>query len=229
MGMVATTPVSMHSSHTMHTPHTPEQLNLNGTHRLNQFGHIGPPTAIQSFYHYFYNAHPFCLPHDRLISLFKERRTPLLEHAVHYIGASFLPEIPTDMYKDALNRSINSGSFPSDGYTVQALLLFSIGLHANNEVPRASQIFAIAQNLTLELGLNRIDFAIINGNNDRQLEEMWRRTWWSMYTANGMLSAVNPGVQFRLKDVITNVPLPCEQDNYLSGASIAEPPPVQRC
>ena len=198
----------------------PEQLNLNGTHRLNQFGHMGPPTAIQSFYHYFYNAHPFVLPHGNLISLLKERRTPLLEQAVQFIGASFLPELPTDMYKDAMNRAINSGSYPRDGYSVQALILFSIGLHAHNEVPRAAQIFGLAQNLTLELGLNRIDFAILNGNNDRQLEESWRRTWWSMYTVNGMMSAVNPGVQFRLKDIPTDVPLPCENDAYFSGVSL---------
>ena len=31
------------------------QLNLNGTARLNRFGHLGPETAIQAFYHFFYN------------------------------------------------------------------------------------------------------------------------------------------------------------------------------
>jgi hypothetical protein len=210
MGMVAAAPTPMRA---------PEQLNLNGTHRLNQFGHIGPPTAIQSFYHYFYNAHPFCLPEGRLVSLFKERQTPLLEHAVQFIGSSFLPEIPTDIFKDAMNRAINNGNYPRDGYSVQALILFSIGLHAHNEVPRAAQIFAVAQNLTLELGMHRIDFSILNGNNDRQLEESWRRTWWSMYTVNGMMTAVNPGVQFRLKDIATDVPLPCENNEYFSGVS----------
>jgi hypothetical protein len=208
MGMGASAPAPVHA---------PEQLNLNGTQRLNQFGHLGPPTAIQSFYHYFYNAHPFVLPHARLISLFKERRTPLLEHAVQFIGSSFLPEIPTDIFKDAMDRAINNGSYPRDGYSVQAMILFSIGLHAHNEVPRAAQIFTIAQSLTLELGMNRIDFAIMNGNNDRQLEESWRRTWWSMYTVNGMMSAVNPGVKFTLKDIATDVPLPCEDHQYLSG------------
>lgn len=210
MGMVTAIPAPVRA---------PEQLNLNGTQRLNQFGHMGPPTAIQSFYHYFYNAHPFCLPQGRFMSLLKERQTPLLEHAVQFLGASFLPEIPTDIFKDALDRAINTGSYPQDGYSVQALILYSIGLHAHNEVPRAAQIFGIAQNLTLELGMHRIDFAILNGKNDPQLEESWRRTWWSMYTVNGMMSAVNPGVQFRLKDVATDVPLPCEDSEYFSGVS----------
>lgn len=209
MGLVSAAPAP--------TTRAPEQLNLNGTHRLNQFGHLGPPTAIQAFYHYFYEAHPFCLPQARLVPLLKERRAPLLEHAVHYIGASFLAEIPKEIFKDALDRAINNGGYPRDGFSVQALMLYAIGLHANNEVPRAAHIFATAQNLTLELGMNRIDFSIMNGNNDRQLEESWRRTWWSMYTVNGMMSAVNPGVQFRLKDVATDVPLPCENDAYFSG------------
>jgi hypothetical protein len=127
--------------------------------------------------------------------------------------------MPADMYKEALNRHINNGSFPRDAFSVQALLLFAIGLHAHNEVPRAAQIFTIAQALTLEVGLHRMEFALMHGGGDPQLEESWRRTWWSMYTVNGMMCAVNPGVQFKLKDIITDVPLPCENDQYFSGVS----------
>ncbi|KAG9187984.1 hypothetical protein G6011_01907 [Alternaria panax] len=193
------------------------QLNLNGSARLNRFGHLGPETAVQAFYHFFYNSHPFCLPEPRLVEIFKERHAPLLEYAVQFIGSSFIPAVPTVMYKEALDQQIDSNNYPRDAWSVQALLLFAIGLHAHNEVPRSAQIFSIAQNLTLEIGLNRMEFALVHGENDPQLEESWRRTWWSMYTANGMMTAVNPGVQFRLKDVVTDVPLPCEQDQYLSG------------
>ncbi|KAI4923750.1 uncharacterized protein J4E92_007724 [Alternaria infectoria] len=199
------------------------QLNLNGSARLNRFGHLGPETAVQAFYHFFYNSHPFCLPERRLVELFKERHAPLLEHAVHFIGSSYIPSVPTAMYKEALDRQIDSNNYPRDAWSVQALLLFAIGLHAHNEVPRAAQIFTIAQNLTLEIGLNRMEFALMHGENDAQLEESWRRTWWSMFTANGMMTAVNPGVQFRLKDVVTDVPLPCENVEYFSGVSTHSP------
>ncbi len=195
------------------------QLNLNGTSRLNRFGHLGPETAIQAFFHYFYNSHPFCLPEPRLTELFKEREAPLLEYAVQFIGASFIPALQTEMYKEALDRHINNGNYPRDGWSVQALMLFAIGLHAHNEVPRAAQVFTIAQNLTLDLGLHRMEFAMMHGKNDPQLEESWRRTWWSMFTVNGMMTAVNPGVQFRLKDIATDVPLPCENVQYFSGVS----------
>ena len=153
------------------------------------------------------------------MQLFKERRAPLLEYAVQYLGSCYLAEVPTDIYKEALNRTIDSGQFPRDGFSVQALIIYATGLHANNEVPRSAQVFQIVQGLVLELGMNRMDFAIIHGNNDRMLEESWRRTWWSAYTVNGMLTAVNPGVQFRLKDIATDVPLPCEDHQYYSGVS----------
>ena len=195
------------------------QLNLNGTARLNRFGHLGPETAVQAFFHYFYKSHPFCLPEPRLLEVFKERHAPLLEYAVQFIGSSYIPAVPTPMYNEALDRLIDNGNYPRDGWSIQALLMYSIGLHAHNEVPRAAQIFTLAQNLTLEIGLHRIEFALINGENDAQLEESWRRTWWSMYTTNGMMTAVNPGVQFRLKDVVTDVPLPCENTQYFSGVS----------
>jgi hypothetical protein len=176
---------------------------------------------MTAFFFYFYNSHPFCLPRPRLLELFKERRAPLLELAVQYIGSSYLPAVPTDLYRQAMERSIANQNYPKDGFSLQALLLYSIGLHANNDVPRSAQIFAIASAMTLELGLHRAEYAFMNGNNDRVLEECWRRTWWSMYTANGMLAAVNPGVQFRLKDIATDVPLPCDDEKYFSGVSVS--------
>lgn len=212
------------SAQVMPPPSAHAQMNLNGTQRMNKFGHIGPETAIQAFYYYFYNSHPFCLPEPRLLELFNQRKAPLLEYAVQYLGSSYLPAIPTSMYKEALDRYIDTGNFLRDGWSVQALLLYSIGLHANNEVPRAAQIFAIAQDLTLEIGLNRMEYALMHGESNPQIEECWRRTWWGMYCANGMLCAVNPGVQFRLKDVLTDVPLPCENDQYFSGVRITPLP-----
>lgn len=213
---------STNGIHVQSMPPPAPQLNLNGTARLNRFGHLGPETSIQAFYHYFYNSHPFCLPEPRLLDVFNQRKAPLLEYAVQYLGSSFLPAIPTDMFKDALDRNINSGSYARDGWSVQALLLYAIGLHACNEVPRAAQVFAIAQALTLEIGLNRMQYAQIYGESDPQIEESWRRTWWSMYTANGMLCAVNPGVEFKLKDILTDVPLPCDNAQYLSGVSTSD-------
>lgn len=195
------------------------QYNLDGTQRSSHDATNSPRDAFSAFFFYFYSSHPFCLPRQRLYELFKERRAPLLELAVQYIGSSFLPSVPTELYDRALEQSIQNQVYPKDGYSLQALLLFAIGLHAHNKVPRAAQIFNIAIELTLALGVNRPEFALVNAAGDRVLEESWRRTWWSMYVANGMMAAVNPGVQFRLKDSALDVALPCEDDNYLSGVS----------
>jgi hypothetical protein len=208
------------------TPVQIPQYNLDGTHRPTQNSTNTPRDAISAFFYYFYESHPFCLPQQRLVELFKERRAPLLELAVQYIGSSFIPAIPTDMYKQALERTIANLNYPKDGFSLQAMLLYAIGLHANNEVPRAGQIFGMAQALCLELGIHRQEYSFLHGNNDRILEECWRRTWWSMYTVNGMMAAVNPGVQFRLKDIATDVPLPCNNDQYYSG-NIPFPPTLQ--
>ena len=214
IGLV-TTPPSAHFS----SPPPSRQFNLDGSQRTLPQAKPLPQDAISAFYHYFFDAHPFCLPRPRLMELLKERRAPLLELAVHYVGSSYVPAIPTQTYREALDRMILSHSYPKDGWSLQGLMLFAIALHANNDVPRSAQIFGLAQALTLELGLHRAEFSLINGHGDPVLEECWRRTWWQMYTVNGMLCAVNPGVQFRLKDIVTDVPVPCENEEYYSGVS----------
>lgn len=208
-----TTPPSAH----LHTPPPSGQFNLDGSQRMLPQAKPLPLDAISAFYHYFFDSHPFCLPRPRLMQLLKDRRAPLLELAVHYVGSSFVPALPTQTYREALDRMILSHSYPKDGWTVQALLLFAITLHANNDVPRSAQVFSLAQALTVEIGLNRAEFSFLNGQNDPVLEECWRRTWWQMYIVNGMLCTVNPGVRFSLKGMGEEVPLPCENEEYYSG------------
>jgi hypothetical protein len=209
-GLAATAPLS-------------SQYNLDGTRRTSHDASRTPRDAFSAFFYYFYNSHPFCLPRPRLAELLKERRAPLLELAVQYIGSSFLPSVPTELYERALEQSIQNQLYPQDAFSLQALLLFAIGLHAHNKVPRAAQIFNLAIEMALGLGLHRPEFALVNAPGDRVLEESWRRTWWSMYVANGMMAAVNPGVQFKLKDMPLEVPLPCDDEQYISGVSTSFP------
>ncbi|KAF2751545.1 hypothetical protein M011DRAFT_394715 [Sporormia fimetaria CBS 119925] len=216
LNTLSTTPTNIITVPATATTPTVRQYNLDGTRRPLNNGTNAPRDALSAFFFYFYRSHPFCLPRQRLLQLFKERRAPLLEFAVQYIGSSYLPSVPTTVYEQALERSIVNHTYSKDGFSLQALLLYAIGLHAHNKVPRAAQVFGIAQSLTLELGLHRREFALLHGNGDRVLEECWRRTWWSMYVVNGMMTAVNPGVQFRLKDVPLEVPLPCEDEQYFS-------------
>lgn len=123
------------------------------------------------------------------------------------------------MFKEALNRMLFHQNAPKDGFSVQAMMLFAVGLHANNEPDKAGQVLQLAINLALEIGLNRAEFAILNGSGDRVMVEGWKRTWWSLFVINGLFAGVNPSITFRLRDVASDVPLPCEESEYLSGVS----------
>ncbi|KAF2808367.1 uncharacterized protein BDZ99DRAFT_419412 [Mytilinidion resinicola] len=187
--------------------------NLNPNSSVNS----GVASTTSAFYFYFYSSHPFLLPHHRQVELLKQRRIPHLELAIQYIGSCFLPAAPTEMYKDALKRMLSQHNLPKDAFSVQTLLLFAIGLHANNDPEKAAQMLDVAINIALEIGLNQGDFALMHGANDRILEECLRRTWWSLYVINGLFAGVNPRIPFRLRDVVTDVPLPCEEVEYYSG------------
>ncbi|OCK84861.1 hypothetical protein K432DRAFT_389178 [Lepidopterella palustris CBS 459.81] len=177
----------------------------------------GPASTTGAFFVFFYSSHPFLLPRNRMVELLKERRIPHLELAIQYIGSCFLPTAPTDVFRDALSRMLSHQNLPKDGFSVQALLLFAIGINANNEPAKAAQMLQMAINMALEIGLNRAEFALIHGHGDRVMEECWKRTWWSLFVINGLFAAVNPSIPFRLRDVVTDVPLPCEENEYLSG------------
>ncbi|OCL10270.1 hypothetical protein AOQ84DRAFT_315728 [Glonium stellatum] len=202
----------------------PNGLNFEVSAPSNQlsFGvahHPGPGSVspLGAFFAFFFPSHSFVLPRKQLIELFKERRAPHLELAIQYIGSCFIPSAPTQMFKETLNRMLFHQNVPKDGFSVQAMLLFAVGLHANCEQDKAGQVLQLAINLALEIGLNRVGFAILHGSGDRVMEESWKRTWWSLFVINGLFAGVNPSIAFRLRDVASDVPLPCEESEYLSG------------
>ncbi|KAF4951166.1 hypothetical protein FGADI_7656 [Fusarium gaditjirri] len=62
-----------------------------------------------------------------------------------------------------------------------------------------------------------------NGQGILIIEESWRRTWWELYVVDALMSGVHQTNIFVLHDVPTDVGLPCEEDQYLTGQI---PPPV---
>ncbi|KKY25919.1 putative c6 zinc finger domain containing protein [Diplodia seriata] len=100
---------------------------------------------------------------------------------------------------------------------VQALLLYAIGLKANDRGSMADDMLSKAIDIALAIGMNDREFAIRNGCGNRLLEESWRRTWWELYVADGFFAGVSQRTNFRLRDVPTDVPLPCEEVEYASG------------
>jgi hypothetical protein len=78
----------------------------------------------------------------------------------------------------------------------------------------------MAVDMALELGMNRQEFSVNNGEGCNVLEESWRRTWWELYVIDGLLAAIHQRNTFRLYNIPTDVPLPCEEvDYFITGVS----------
>jgi hypothetical protein len=111
-----------------------------------------------------------------------------------------------------------------NGFLVQAILLLIIGLDGNRQHKRAKKLMAEAQDISIQIKINTNLFAITNGQGIPILEESWRRTWWELYVVDALMSGVHQTDTFALYDVPTDVALPCEEYQYLTGVSrVIEP------
>ncbi|KAI9056079.1 hypothetical protein LZ554_001008 [Drepanopeziza brunnea f. sp. 'monogermtubi'] len=173
--------------------------------------------CIEAFYYHFYPAHPFCLPRASYFSLRKEKPVGYLEAAMRYVGSFYVSQAPTVALGLEAERSIYQTDCPKDGFRVQAMLILAVGLDGYTYQEKALQILVDAQNSALELGMNKREFAIVNGGGLEVLEESWRRTWWELYITDGMVAGVHQKSTFRMKDIEADVLLPCEEREYISG------------
>ncbi|KAI9763695.1 MAG: hypothetical protein M1840_009168 [Geoglossum simile] len=180
---------------------------------------------IELFFSLFHPAHPFVLPRTFLLKQLKQRRLGHLLSVIQFIGSCYAQTGQTEAYREVANQSLFNQQVRRDGFMVQALLLFAIGLHSCGERERVGQVLTIAIDMALELGMNRQEFSSNNGEGCRVLEESWRRTWWELYVIDGLLAAIHQKNSFRLYNIPTNVPLPCEEVDYFATGNI--PNPVQ--
>lgn len=175
--------------------------------------------CIEAFFYHFYPAHPFILPRANFLALRKERPVDALEAAIRYIGSFYVTQAPNVSLRQEAERAVYHGDCPKDGFRVQAMLILTIGLDGYTYQEKALQILLNAQDIALEIGMNKREFAVINGNGSAILQESWRRTWWEMYVVDGMIAGVHQRSTFRMKELVADVPLPCEEKEYSSGVS----------
>ncbi|KAI5787293.1 hypothetical protein EDC01DRAFT_181902 [Geopyxis carbonaria] len=188
---------------------------------------------MQLYYAYFHASHPFCLPPAYLIKTNAVQLTVLLP-VMRYIASVFSRTAPTDSFRLEAESALFGVAHPPprNAFTVQALLLFAIGLHSENESDRASQVKDIAADLALELGMNQAEFSAGGGGDGpagemaRVLNESWRRTWWELYFIDGLIAGIHQRGAFKLWSVECTVPLPCEEADYAAGR-IPEPHSLQ--
>jgi hypothetical protein len=139
--------------------------------------------------------------------------------AMQFIG-SLYEAAPLNMNEnrpriEAVVSSIESP--PSDGFTVQALLLIAIATHSNDDFAHARELLDKAVRLALTIGMNSQSFAQDNGEGDAVLEESWRRTWWLLYMTDGIFSRIRHCSTFSLHGVRADVDLPCEEALFHAG------------
>lgn len=183
---------------------------------------VGDP-LLDAFYTSFYPAHPFVVPpqyYSRDVSAIPDYQ----QNVLRFIGSHFVPGVSPGSFRFAA-LAVMADSTPDDGHKVQSLLLLSMALFARFEAPQGIEALQAAISLALRLGMNHKAYGSFNNHGNEIIEESWRRTWWNLYAVDGLVSAIDGlGWASMLRDVTSDVPLPCECSDYME----CRPPPSNK-
>lgn len=168
---------------------------------------------LEAYYLHFHAAHPILLPVRQRTRQFVKNYPQYLVAVMQCIGSQYESMRPSDGYRNAISQMLASQS-KRDGHLVQAMLIFSVALHAQDCQHDARQMLSSAIEIAVELGMNRTNFASENSMGSPFLEESWRRTWWELYVLDGMLAALHQQNSFKLNSIESNLLLPCEDSIY---------------
>ncbi|KAL1875207.1 hypothetical protein Daus18300_003278 [Diaporthe australafricana] len=176
--------------------------------------------CFDSFYYHYHASHPFVLPREYFFRHIRDSGQKLehLQAAMRYVGSLFLDVGPARAsYLDEALRLCYSSSTPKDGFLVQALMLLIVALDGSCQQDKARDILSDCERIAVEIGMNTRQFAAMHGRGNAILEESWRRTWWDLYVIDGMVAGVHRVTNFLLFDLTTDVALPCEESEFLTG------------
>jgi hypothetical protein len=67
--------------------------------------------------------------------------------------------------------------------------------------------------------MNRREYAVANGGGSPICEESLRRTWWELYVVSVMVAGFHGRATFHLRDTVSHMPLPCEEEYFASGVN----------
>ncbi|KAJ6788676.1 hypothetical protein PWT90_07252 [Aphanocladium album] len=174
--------------------------------------------CLDSFFYNFHASHPFVLPKPYLLTLVGEPSLEPLLAAARWVGSLFIDvgSARQPLFQEAYHLIYETQRL-KDGFVVQAMMLLIVVLDGSCENDKAREILRDAETLALQLGLNTRAFASLHGRNLPVMEESWRRTWWDLFIIDGMIAGVHRVTNFLLYDVPSDVELPCEELQYLSG------------
>ncbi|EKV12481.1 hypothetical protein PDIG_44050 [Penicillium digitatum PHI26] len=150
-----------------------------------------------------------------------------LKLAVHFVGSQFSRTVSSDalfsLVTDQVSKAEAEDTPTTIFHLVQAKLLFSIALHACNEIQESTAVLAQAVFLALEMGMHKKRSPIVHGTRSALEEESMRRTWWELYVTDGLMAALQRKPSFHCHTAESNVLPPCDESSYLEGPFTNEP------
>ncbi|CAG9947511.1 unnamed protein product [Clonostachys rosea f. rosea IK726] len=173
---------------------------------------------INLFYANFHAAHPILVPRGSYSS---QGYPDYLKLVVHFIGGHFSSMASGDQLRSLAGKALEEafGQTSRTYHLVQGLLLFSVALHARNEIKESVLTLSQAVSVALELGLHKKAFSeSILGLGEIEGESL-RRTWWELYVTDGFMAALQRGTGSRCHGVDIDVPLPCDDLIYMEGGT----------
>ena len=177
---------------------------------------------VDLYYAFFHDAHPYALPQKFLNQRLQTDSTSV-QHVLpvmEFIGSLFAKTSAKRAMQERAESILLVASLPANGFTVQALLSFAIAVHSCDEFTNARGILDRAIRMALRIKMNSETFATSNGEGSAVLAESWRRTWWYLYLTDGIFSGIWHRLSFALRDIKSEVNLPCEDADYNSGVSM---------
>lgn len=186
----------------------------------------GPPPAwsddehlVDLYYLNFHAAHPVLLPRH----LYWEQAYPqCLKAVVHYIGSCFSSSAPRTELRQRATRELGDACQPTPE-VVQAKLLYSVALFAQNAAEEGQSLLDSAIQNALTLGMHNRDFAAMYAAGSTTLEESMRRTWYELYVVDGCVAALQRKSTFETNMANADVLLPCENFIYEGGMCFVPP------
>jgi hypothetical protein len=188
---------------------------------VSSIGQAEAYRLIDSYYEFFHGAHPIALPRKKLIHRLNTDPGSLeyLNPVLKYIGAIYTTSVDSAALRRLAHERLYSNDLPSTPFSVQALVLFSLAIHCSDEYKAAESHLDRAVDIALSINMHHEGFAYNNSEGDPVLAESWRRTWYTLYGADGLFAAISHYPTHRLQDTIGDVKLPCEDREYESGVS----------
>ncbi|KAL2814887.1 hypothetical protein BDW59DRAFT_166972 [Aspergillus cavernicola] len=179
---------------------------------------------ISLYYANFHAAHPIPVPR----SLYASQGYPAyFKLVVHFVGSHFSDTISShplcSKTADLLSKVEAASSAVLSFHLVQARLLFSIVLHARNDIQHSTAVLMQAVALAPEIGMHRKSFPVGYGGQTPLEEGSLRRTWWELYVTDGFMAALQRRSSFRCHDSQPDILLLCDEVLYAQCVPSIEP------